>query len=389
MNDLIGAYRIISEAGRGTYGIVYYVENTLSGQRLALKVLHGKQEKRELEGLIRYRECRHPNLLQIHHIDRLPDGRLYYTMDAADNRASDGYEPDTLAARERVSPTELLPILNALLDGVQELHRHRLIHRDIKPDNILFVNGVPVLGDIGLMAQSGHSSLVGTPYFMPPEVISGKRSPDEASDIFAIGRVAYVALTGMEPFQYPQLPSDLPKDAAQILAFCRAANAANPTIDSCRQALSAQTVHKRKPSKRIVPALTLTLVAFGLLMTILLYPKSSMTPDEFEKRLSELNSQFSPLPIELTNAATARYEELQREKETILNQPFDGSPETRQKISALLDEKYRQYSLTDPLYRIGELTRQIQAHSQNSPQTMETLKLIQQDLTERSRLAAP
>ena len=112
MNDFIGPYHILSEAGNGSYGTVYLVENSLSGQTVALKVLHGKSEKRELEGLIRYRECRHPNLLQIHHIDRLPDGRLYYTMDAAaDNRAPDGYEPDTLATHGKVPPKTLVPVL--------------------------------------------------------------------------------------------------------------------------------------------------------------------------------------------------------------------------------------------------------------------------------------
>ncbi|MBQ9501614.1 MAG: hypothetical protein IJU70_05615, partial [Lentisphaeria bacterium] len=61
-----------------------------------------------MEGLIRYRECRHANLIQIHHLDRLPDGRLYYTMDAADDRGTDGkYTPDTLAARGKVQAAEL------------------------------------------------------------------------------------------------------------------------------------------------------------------------------------------------------------------------------------------------------------------------------------------
>ena len=255
MSETIGAYRILQECGRGSYGVVYLAENTLSGRRVALKILNGKHEARELEGLIRYRECRHANLIQIHHIDRLPDGRLYYTMDAADDRGANGtYVPDTLAARGRMSAAELIPVLDALLDGVTALHRRKLVHRDIKPENILFVEKIPVLGDIGLTAPAGNASLVGTPSFLPPEVLSGSRPPDERSDLFALGRVAYVALAGLPPHKYPQLPNDLPREAAPVLAFCRAANAADATVGSCRAAL-------KSPPRRSVGPLWLTAAA--------------------------------------------------------------------------------------------------------------------------------
>ena len=249
-SETVGAYRILRECGRGSYGAVYLAESTVSKRRVALKILNGKQETRELEGLIRYRECRHANLIQIHHLDRLPDGRLYYTMDAADDCGKDGvYRPDTLAARGRINAAELLPMLRALLDGVAALHRRKLIHRDIKPENILFVEKVPVLGDVGLTAPVGNASMVGTPSFLPPEVLAGARPPDARSDLYALGRVAYVALTGLPPHKYPQIPKDLPRDAAPILAFCRAANAGDATLESCRAALEAP------PRRRLPPLL--------------------------------------------------------------------------------------------------------------------------------------
>ena len=240
MNETVGPYRILQECGHGSCGAVYLAENMFSGQMFALKILNGGVEKRELEGLIRCRECRHANLIRIHHIDRLPDGRLYYTMDAADDRGTDGkYIPDTLAARGRLSAAELLPVLRALLDGTAALHQRKIIHRDIKPDNILFVDGVPVLGDIGLAAPSGGASLAGTPPFLPPEVLAGSRPPDERSDLYALGRVAYVALTGFPPHKYPQIPKELPREASPILAFCRAASAGDATLESCRAALNS------------------------------------------------------------------------------------------------------------------------------------------------------
>ena len=298
MCETVGPYRILQECGRGSYGVVYLAQNTYTGQKFALKILNGKVEKRELEGLIRCRECRHGNLIQIHHIDRLPDGRLYYTMDAADDRgAADAYLPDTLAARGRMRAAELLPILRALLDGVAALHKRKLIHRDIKPENILFVNNTPVLGDIGLAAPSGDASLVGTPSFLPPEVLSGARKPDERSDLYALGRVAYCVLTGNPPHKYPQLPEDLTKEAAPVLAFCRAASAGDATPDSCRAALTAPP---RSKSLRCLIGLPL----LGILAAALVFALFSgrgrrelMPPPEPEKKVPA-PAQVRPSPVQ-------------------------------------------------------------------------------------------
>ena len=154
----LGIYRLLGKCGEGAYGEVFLAENTLTGGRFALKILDRARETRELEGLIRCRECRHENLIRIHHIDRTADGRLYYTMDAADNAAPPGapYASDTLASR--LSGSGALPVAEvkklvaSLLAGLDALHGSGLVHRDIKPENVLFVGGVPVLGDIGLTA---------------------------------------------------------------------------------------------------------------------------------------------------------------------------------------------------------------------------------------------
>ncbi len=160
---IIGIYQRLSECGKGAYGTVYLAENTLTHQQVALKLLRGKQQQRELDGLIRYRECRHPNLIQVHHIDRTPEGSLYYTMDAADSLNPDRYEPDTLARRmeSRIQPSELKEIILSLADGIAALHRAGLIHRDIKPENIFFVRGIPVLGDIGRDPETGAAVVCG------------------------------------------------------------------------------------------------------------------------------------------------------------------------------------------------------------------------------------
>ena len=140
----LGPYRLTAECGSGAYGRVFVAENTLTGQLVALKGISGggRQLERELQGLIRYRSCNHPNLLTVHHIDRLDDGSIYYTMDLADNLADspNEYLPDTLAKRlEQRGPLSaecVRKLAEELLDGLEALHRLGLVHRDVKPDKL-------------------------------------------------------------------------------------------------------------------------------------------------------------------------------------------------------------------------------------------------------------
>ena len=411
MSETIGAYRILAECGHGSYGVVYLAENAVSGRRVALKVLNGKRAARELEGLIRYRECRHANLLQIHHIDR-----LYYTMDAADDRGADGkYIPDTLAARGRLEAAELIPIIRALLDGVAALHKRKLVHRDIKPENILFVDRIPVLGDIGLTAPAGDASLVGTPSFLPPEVLSGARPPDARSDLFALGRVAYVALTGFPPHKYPQLPNDLPQEAAPVLAFCRAANARDATPAVCRAALDAPPRRRSGRFWALAAALLLMLViavviavAASLRQRRQAPPPESVTPPPSipqprteaeldtvlkrtgaelarkmrqldtdvaasQKRMREALRQLSiedylaavealqrryPVSAELLNRAKVRAETVSREHFAATR---EISPFTREGAMelAMRNEALKKLEAEDALYRLGVLSESV------------------------------
>jgi serine/threonine protein kinase len=92
-------------------------------------------------------------------------------------------------------------------EAVDRLHQHQLIHRDIKPANIIFVNRRPKLADIDLvtdLSTQGEVSHIGTEGYMAPE------GPGTASaDVFSLGRVLYVALTGKPPAQCPELPTQV------------------------------------------------------------------------------------------------------------------------------------------------------------------------------------
>lgn len=215
--------KILALCGCGAYGEVYYCED-ISGRHLALKVISkhrlGDTWKRELQGTANYLRitATSPHLLQIFHVAEDED-TFYYTMEAADNVGSgDRYIPDTLAQRLRngaLPPEQLYPILRGIFDGIKTIHDAGFAHRDIKPDNILFVGGIPKLGDIGLLSSLSNSmtKLAGTLDFLPPEVRSSPGSADRASrqrgDLYAFGKVIYCAATGLDPSMFPSWPSQV------------------------------------------------------------------------------------------------------------------------------------------------------------------------------------
>ena len=214
VGDTICNCTLLQKCGEGAYGEVWLAHDAI-GTRVAIKILYNRNRysERELAGLKNYKDCNHPNLLKIRYVE-ITDNAIYYTMDAADdlNHGNGEYLPDTLANRlgkyGRLDGKEITDMLDGLLSGLEELHKHGLVHRDIKPDNILWVNGRATLADVGLIAFEGAGSLVGTPGFLSPRVLEG--NPAEASDDFyALGKVIYCALTGLAVTEYPSLPIDV------------------------------------------------------------------------------------------------------------------------------------------------------------------------------------
>ena len=118
------------------------------------------------------------------------------------------YSPLTLRAdlgQGRLPATRVLEIGLALTEALSHLHTNGLVHRDVKPSNVIFVNGRPKLADIGLVTDAGDTrSIVGTEGYLAPE---GPGTPQ--ADLFALGKVLYEAATGLDRRQFPQLPPDL------------------------------------------------------------------------------------------------------------------------------------------------------------------------------------
>jgi serine/threonine protein kinase len=111
-----------------------------------------------------------------------------------------------LLRRGRLPPGECLALILPLADALGFLHGQQLIHRDVKPSNIIFVRGVPKLADIGLVTamnlDGSHATLVGTEGYLAPE---GPGQP--TADVYSLGKVLYEIHTGLDCFHFPELPA--------------------------------------------------------------------------------------------------------------------------------------------------------------------------------------
>jgi serine/threonine protein kinase len=239
---LVPDYALLRRIGSGGYGEVWLARSKATGALRAAKIVwrHKFEDERpfqrEFEGIQKFERIsrEHPSQLALFHIGRNEaEGYFYYVMELADDLekqktesrkqqpeagdskeapnptpATELYEPHTLRAdlaQGRLPAARVLQIGLALAEALAHLHRHGLIHRDVKPSNVIFVNGRPKLADIGLVTDvSDRCSIVGTEGYLPPE---GPGTPQ--ADIFALGKVLYEAATGMDRREFPRLPADL------------------------------------------------------------------------------------------------------------------------------------------------------------------------------------
>jgi hypothetical protein len=203
---LAGRYSIDRELGRGGMGVVYLAREVHLDRLVAIKLL--PPELSELPALRdRFlREARlaaklsHPNIIPIHAVDE-SDGFVYYVMAYVDG--------ETLAqrvhARGPVSATDGIRMLREVSWALGYAHAQGLVHRDVKPDNILIegMTGRALVADFGIAAAAGDvigDGVSGTPEFMSPEQALGSEV-DARSDIYSLGATAFYAFSGRLPFE--------------------------------------------------------------------------------------------------------------------------------------------------------------------------------------------
>ena len=208
IGQTVGHYRILDQLGRGGMGEVYLAEDMRLGRKAALKFLRSESaftpESRE-----RFlREARaasrldHPNICTVYEIDDNPEVRAYIAMAH--------YEGETLKQvldRGPLVPARAVEVAVQVGEGLAEAHRHGVVHRDVKPANLMLVlgGGVKVL-DFGLAKLQDHEDLtrpgvaMGTVAYMSPEQVTGGPI-DARTDVWALGVVLYEMLAGRRPFQ--------------------------------------------------------------------------------------------------------------------------------------------------------------------------------------------
>jgi serine/threonine protein kinase len=228
-------YEYIKEIGSGGYGYVYLLGNNQnsSQQYVAGKFVYrhifgfpddpgaSAGYKRALDGLQNFRSVSKQSeyLLRIFDVrERHEEGYFCYMMELADdvefghNIDPHTYKPRTLknelercGHRRRLSATQCIDISIVLARGLQVLHESGFTHRDVRPSNIIFIDGVPKLADIDLLAGSD----LALPSYIPKDYAAPEGCHSNRADIFSLGKTIYEMCTGLPVKSYPCLPRDV------------------------------------------------------------------------------------------------------------------------------------------------------------------------------------
>jgi tRNA A-37 threonylcarbamoyl transferase component Bud32/tetratricopeptide (TPR) repeat protein len=251
-------YDIEGEVGRGGMSIVYRAQDLKHNRTVAIKVLRPElSEQISAERFLREIEVvaglTHPHILPLHDSGEA-DGLLYFVMPFVE----DGSLRARLDNEGALPEADAIRIAAEIADALGYAHRHGVVHRDVKPGNILISGEHALLADFGIahLAASVQETLtlaglaLGTPAYLSPEQASGEREIDGRSDIYSLGCVLYEALTGSPPFSSDSVRAML---VHQIVDTPPAVRLLNDRVSPAAEAV-VETALRKEPDERFQTA---------------------------------------------------------------------------------------------------------------------------------------
>ncbi|MFN9575777.1 MAG: serine/threonine-protein kinase, partial [Gemmatimonadota bacterium] len=274
---LAGSYEIDREIGRGGMGIVFRAKDTRLKRTVAIKLLPPELafrleiRSRFLKEAETAAQLSHPHIVPIYSVDER-EGLVFFVMQYVDGENL----AVRLATRGPAPPDEARRILREVADALAYAHGRGVIHRDIKPDNVLLTKDEQraLVSDFGIaraITDGGDARLtatgvaIGTPAYMSPEQCAGDREVDGRSDLYALGVLGFQMLAGRLPFEanttpallvkhlserplpVEELRADVPDDLAQAINLCLEKDPANRFPDA--QAFIAVLDGKGMPAR--------------------------------------------------------------------------------------------------------------------------------------------
>jgi len=252
---LQGRYTLDRELGQGGMAVVFLATDLRHDRKVALKVLRPEianeiGAERFLREIKMAAGLTHPHILPVYDSGEAGD-LLFYVMPNMEGRS----------LRERIDAERQLPLDEALritrevASALDYAHRHQVVHRDVKPENILLHEGSAMVADFGIgKALSAGGSItqtgltVGTPAYMSPEQAAGESDLDGRSDLYSLGCVLYEMLAGEPPFTGPTAQAILAKRFVSPIPTVRATRDVPEALDSAVTRALARTPVDRYPS---------------------------------------------------------------------------------------------------------------------------------------------
>ncbi len=327
----IPEHTLLRRIGHGSYGDVWLARNALDHLR-AVKIIYrdrfedARPYERELAGLRHFEPLarRSEHLVHLFQFGQ-NEGYFYYVMELADDASglsasnAEAYRPLTLKHRLLDGPLPLDKALEAacaLAAALAFLHEQRLIHRDVKPANVIFVNGRSKLADIGLVTRTDASvSLVGTHGYIPRE---GPGRP--SADVYAFGKLLYEMATGKDRGEFPEIELEdimTPASSALNALFLRACSLepeSRPSaaellaeLEAVRDALqNGNPIPLRRRARSRIWVATAGVVAVVIAICVFQSQKPQAT-GSVPAPIEPNSAQSHPLPASLNQSLVAYY----------------------------------------------------------------------------------